>query len=59
MVQNHRRPSKHRVEEHAMLNWIKHCKKLIARDELPKERAERFARLMEVADSCRHINQYK
>ena len=31
MKENHRRPSKHRLEEHDMLNWYKHTKKMIAR----------------------------
>ncbi len=30
MKTNHRRPSKHRVEEHNMLNWFKSNKKQIA-----------------------------
>ena len=30
MKENHRRPSKHRLEEHDMLNWYKHTKKMIA-----------------------------
>lgn len=31
MNENHRRPSKHRLEEHDMLNWYKHVKKAIAK----------------------------
>ena len=26
---NHRNPSKHRIEEHLMLNWVKHNRKLL------------------------------
>lgn len=29
MEKNHRNPSKHRIEEHRMLNWIKHNRKLM------------------------------
>ena len=31
MENNHRRPSKHRLEEHDMLNWFKSTKKQIAK----------------------------
>lgn len=29
MEKNHRNPSKHRVEEHQMLNFVKHNRKLM------------------------------
>ena len=54
----HRRPSKHRLEEHDMLNWFKHTKKLIARGECPQERIEKFAVLMETANKYRRKNQH-
>ena len=38
MKDNHRRPSKHRLEEHDMLNWFKATKKRIAKGELPADR---------------------
>ena len=31
IVQNHRNPSRHRIEEHDMLNWFKSTKKQIAK----------------------------
>ena len=34
METNHRRPSKHRLEEHDMLNWFKSTKKQIAKGEI-------------------------
>ena len=58
MKENHRRPSKHRLEEHDMLNWFKHTKKLIARGECPQERIEKFAVLMETANKYRRKNQH-
>ena len=59
MEENHRRPSKHRIEEHDMLNWFKHTKKLIARGSYPPERLEKFPILVEVANKYRRKNQYK
>ena len=59
MNENHRRPSKHRLEEHDMLNWYKATKKRIAKGELPKDRLEKFNTLQEVAEKYRRLNQYK
>lgn len=58
MNANHRRPSKHRIEEHLMLNWIKHNKRLYVQGSLPADRMEKFARLMSVADCYRRVNQW-
>ena len=59
MEQHQRRPSKHREDDHQMLNWIKYNKKLIARDKLSAQRVQLFRQLLERADECRHLNQYK
>ena len=59
METNHRRPSKHRLEEHDMLNWFKATKKRIAKGELADERLKKFHVLLEVADKYRRLNQYK
>lgn len=58
MKENHRRPSKHRLEEHDMLNWFKATKKRIAKGELPADRLEKFKELLEVAKEYRRKNQY-
>ena len=55
---NHRNPSKHRIEEHDMLNWFKSNKKQIAKGDYPPDRLEKFNRLMEIADKYRRLNQY-
>lgn len=55
----HRRPSKHRIEEHDLLNWFKHTKKMIAKGNYPPDRLEKFAQLMEVAGKYRRKNQYQ
>ena len=59
MNENHRRPSKHRLEEHDMLNWYKATKKRIAKGELSEDRLEKFKTLQEVAEKYRRLNQYK
>lgn len=59
MNENHRRPSKHRLEEHDMLNWYKATKKRIAKGELSEDRLEKFKILQEVAEKYRRLNQYK
>ena len=42
MEKNHRNPSRHRLEEHDMLNWVKQQRKLKNKGELKAERAEMF-----------------
>ena len=59
MNENHRRPSKHRLEEHDMLNWFKATKKRITKGELSEERLKKFNILLEVAEKYRRLNQYK
>ena len=42
----HRNPSKYRLEEHDMLNWIKHNRKLLNAGTLKAERIELFTQLL-------------
>ena len=58
MEANHRRPSKHRLEEHDMLNWFKHTKKMIAKGNYPSDRLELFNKLLDLANEYRRTNQY-
>ena len=58
MEEHHRRPSKHRLEEHQMLNWVKHTKKTIVKGNYPTDRLEKFKKLMEIADKYKKVNQY-
>lgn len=55
---NHRNPSRHHMEEHLMLNWIKHNRKLMNAGKLRVDRIEMFKRLVEVGEGYKHINQY-
>lgn len=43
---NHRNPSKHRIEEHLMLNFIKHKRKLLNAGKRKAERVVKFNELM-------------
>lgn len=55
---NHRNPSKHRIEEHLMLNWIKHNRKLLNAGTLKAERIELFALLLSKMEENKRVNQY-
>lgn len=55
---NHRNPSKHRIEEHDMLNWVKQQRKLKNKGELKAERAEMLERLLSLLESYKRVNQY-
>ena len=56
---NHRNPSKHRIEEHDMLNWVKHQRKLVNAGELKAAREEKFRKLLEMTERYRRKNQYE
>ena len=58
MELNHRNPSRHRLEEHDILNWIKHNRKVMNKGEMKEERVELFNRLLEVGEKYKHVNQY-
>lgn len=55
----HRNPSKHRNEEHDMLNWVKQQRKLMNAGKLKVERIERFRELLELTELYRRKNQYE
>lgn len=56
---NHRNPSKHRIEEHNMVNWLKANRKLINAGALKPERVERFKELLALMERYKRINQYQ
>ena len=55
----HRNPSKHRIEEHDMLNWVKANRKAMNAGKLKEERVDRFDRLLELMEKCKRKNQYE
>lgn len=56
---NHRNPSKHRVEEHLMLNWIKANRKKYNAGVLKEDRLERFDKLLALIEQNKRKNQYE
>ena len=50
---NKRNPSKHRIEEHDHLNWLKANRKALNAGKLKQERVERFK------EGYRRKNQYE
>jgi len=46
MEKNHRNPSRHRLEEHEVLNWIKHNRKVMNAGAMKTERLELFKVLL-------------
>ena len=57
--ENHRNPSKHRIEEHDYLNWLKANRKKMNAGQLKEDRIERFNKLLELAEKYKHVNQYQ
>ena len=56
---NHRNPSKHRIEEHDMLNWVKANRKVMNAGKMKAERVEPFMKLLELSEQYRRKNQYE
>ena len=55
---NHRNPSKHRIEEHDMLNWVKANRKVMNAGKMKADRVEAFKRLLVLMEECKRVNQY-
>ena len=57
--ENHRNPSRHRIEEHNMLNWLKANRKYMNAGTLKPDRAERFNDLLALIEKHKRKNQYE
>ena len=55
----HRNPSRHRIEDHDMLNWLKANRKLMNAGTLKPERVAPFTQLLEQIEKYKHKNQYE
>ena len=55
---NKRNPSKHRIEEHDMLNWLKANRKKLNAGLLKAERVETFQQLLGLIEKYKRLNQY-
>ncbi len=56
---NHRNPSKHRIEEHDMLNWLKANRKALNSGKMKADRVEKFKKLLEMTELYKRKNQYE
>lgn len=54
----HRNPSKYRLEEHDMLNWLKANRKALNAGTLKEERVEAFKELLALIEQHKRINQW-
>ncbi len=59
LEENHRNPSKHRIEEHDHLNWLKANRKVMNAGKMKAERVEKFRKLLEMTEQYRRKNQYE
>ena len=59
MEENRRNPSKHRIEEHDMLNWLKANRRALNAGRMKPERVEKFRKLLELTEQYRRKNQYE
>ena len=56
---NQRNPSRHRIEDHDMLNWLKANRKLMNAGGLKESRLGMFKKLLALCDEYKHVNQYQ
>ena len=59
LEENHRNPSKYRLEEHDYLNWLKANRKALNAGKMKAERVEKFRKLLEMSEQYRRKNQYE
>ena len=56
---NRRNPSRHRIEEHDHLNWLKANRKALNAGKMKPERVEKFKELLAMTEQYRRKNQYE
>ena len=57
--ENKRNPSRHRIEEHDMLNWVKANRKALNAGKLKEPRLGMFKELLPLSEQYRRKNQYE
>ena len=55
---NKRNPSRHRIEEHDYLNWLKANRKVMNAGKMKAERIEIFKKLLVLCEKYKHVNQW-
>lgn len=56
---NKRNPSRYRIEEHDMLNWLKANRKALNAGNMKQDRVEKFGKLLEMKEQYKRKNQYQ
>ena len=56
---NKRNPSRHRIEDHDMLNWLKANRKVLNVGNMKADRIEKFRKLLEMTEQYNRKNQYE
>ena len=59
LEENHRNPSRHRIEEHDHLNWLKANRKVMNAGKMKADRVEKFRKLLEMTEQYRRKNQWE
>lgn len=59
LEETHRNPSRHRIEEHDHLNWLKANRKVMNAGKMRPERIERFRKLLEMIEQYKRKNQWE
>ena len=59
MEKNHRNPSRHRLEEHDMLNWVKANRKVMNAGELKEDCLAKFKSPLSLVEENKRKNQYQ
>ena len=59
MEKNKRNPSKHRIEEHDMLNWCKANRKVMNAGKMKVKRGEMFKDLLAKMEEYKRVNQWE
>ena len=55
----HLNPSRHRIEEHDMLNWVKANRKRMNASQLKEPRLGKFKELLALSEQYKWKNQYE
>lgn len=56
---NHRNPSRHNPEERGLyLNWLKQNRKMLNAGKMKDERVALFAKLIEIGEKYKRVNQW-
>ena len=56
---NKRNPSRHRIEEHDMLNWLKANRKALNAGKMKEGRMKKFEKLLVLIEEYKRVNQWQ